>query len=84
MAASKNRAKTSAGKAAKTTFFIEGMDCASCVIPVKKSLTALKGVKDVNVNYVTQKAVVEYDPASATEDAMIAAVKKVGYSAQKL
>ena len=45
----------------KTTLPITGMTCASCVSHVEKVLRALDGVISVNVNLVTERAIVEYD-----------------------
>ncbi len=59
---------------------IEGMTCASCATRIERKLNRLDGVT-ASVNYATEKAAVEYDPAQVTPDALIDAVEEVGYSA---
>ena len=55
------------------------MTCASCVNRVEKALKSLKGVVDVNVNFATQRASVEYLPGEATDQGLEAAVQDAGY-----
>lgn len=65
----------------KKTFFIRGMHCASCVYSNEKALLAIKGVKKVNINLVTQQATIEID--REIDDKLIKeAIKKVGYQAE--
>ncbi|GAB3435986.1 hypothetical protein GCM10027517_05470 [Phycicoccus ginsengisoli] len=63
------------------SFTIEGMTCASCVGRVEKALGRVDGVELAQVNLATEVAVVTFDPAVATVDAMQAAVTKAGYRA---
>jgi P-type Cu+ transporter len=60
---------------------IEGMTCASCASRIERKLNKLDGVT-ASVNYATEKAAVEYDPAQVTPGALIDAVEQVGYSAR--
>jgi Cu+-exporting ATPase len=60
---------------------IEGMTCASCAARIERKLNKLEGVT-ASVNYATEKAAVEYDPAQVSPEALIEAVEQVGYSAQ--
>ena len=59
---------------------IEGMTCASCAARIERRLNKLDGVT-ASVNYATEKAAVEYDPARTTPEALVDAVEQVGYSA---
>ncbi|MFA5188427.1 MAG: heavy metal translocating P-type ATPase [Patescibacteria group bacterium] len=45
----------------KKTYFVQGMDCASCAINIEKKLNKVPGVKKAVVNYATEKAMVEAD-----------------------
>ncbi|MFM7445853.1 MAG: heavy metal translocating P-type ATPase [Tabrizicola sp.] len=56
---------------------IEGMTCASCAGRVERALKAVPGVTAARVNLATERAEVE---GSATPEALIGAVEKVGYS----
>ena len=57
---------------------IEGMTCASCAARIERKLNKLDGVT-ASVNYATEQAVVEYDPAQASPDTLVGAVEEVGY-----
>ncbi|MFH1882707.1 MAG: heavy metal translocating P-type ATPase [Planctomycetota bacterium] len=43
-------------KGEKMTISIKGMNCASCVLKIEKSLKAVKGVYDAKVNFASAKA----------------------------
>lgn len=43
----------------KKTYYVQGMDCASCAINIEKKLKKTPGVKNAVVNYATEKAMVE-------------------------
>jgi len=66
----------------KTSLSLSGMHCTSCAGLIEKALKKVDGVKDANVNFAAEKAVIIYDEARATKDALIAAVQKAGYKAQ--
>lgn len=61
------------------TLPIEGMTCASCVSRVEKSLSAIPGVSEANVNLATEAATVRADKGVAL-NALRAAVEKAGYT----
>lgn len=58
---------------------IEGMSCVSCAQTIEKSLQKIKGVKRANVNFATEKAVVEYDDQEVIIGHLLKAVEDVGY-----
>lgn len=60
---------------------IEGMTCASCVRRVERALLSISGVWEATVNLATERAAVRYDPAVASLDAMLRAVRAAGYEA---
>jgi P-type Cu+ transporter len=57
---------------------VTGMTCASCVMRVEKTLSAVPGVRNASVNLATEQASVDAD-ASVTADTLTAAVRKAGY-----
>ena len=63
-------------------YWVSGMTCSSCVAHVDKAVRSVPGVKDVNVNLLTQSMTVTYDGLSK-EKAVIKAVSKSGYSAKR-
>lgn len=58
---------------------VEGMTCASCVRHVEQALTGVDGVEQAEVNLVTGRARVTFDPSRASRDSMAAAVVDAGY-----
>lgn len=45
----------------KSTFIIEGMDCANCALKVEKELNKIEGIKQASINFFTNKLVIEFD-----------------------
>jgi len=63
----------------RASFDIGGITCAACVARIEKGLRELEGVRDVSVNFATEKAIVEYD-SGATDPARISErVRDLGY-----
>ena len=60
---------------------VEGMHCAGCVSRVEGVIRAVDGVSRVRVNLVTNQASVDFNPAEASQDDLIAAIGQGGYSA---
>jgi P-type Cu+ transporter len=60
---------------------VEGMTCASCAARIERRLNKLDGVT-ASVNYATERAAVEFDPAHVSPQALLEAVQDVGYSAR--
>ncbi|WP_083511437.1 heavy metal translocating P-type ATPase [Alicyclobacillus acidiphilus] len=65
----------------EATFAIEGMTCAACAARIEKVVGRVKGVKSVQVNLVSEKGKVAYLPGVTSEQDIIQAVEKAGYSA---
>ncbi|OEY04747.1 cation-transporting ATPase [Corynebacterium sp. BCW_4722] len=59
---------------------VTGMTCASCSSRVQRKLNKLDGV-EANVNFSTETAVVDYDPAQQDADSLIETVRAAGYDA---
>ena len=55
------------------------MHCATCAINIEETLKEIPGIKVANVSYASEKAMVRYDPAKATTDAMRKAIEELGY-----
>src|SRR5690348_12294024 len=68
----------------QATLAIAGMTCASCARRVEKGLAKLPGVAEVAVNLATERATIEYDPARASVDDLVAKVAATGYGATPL
>ncbi len=63
------------------TIPITGMTCANCALNIERSVKKLRGVKEANVNFATERAHVEYIPTITTIDDIIAAIEGAGYRA---
>jgi len=59
---------------------IEGMTCSSCANRIEKSLNELEGV-EASVNFATERAAIDFDPARAGAEELVEAVGRVGYTA---
>ncbi len=61
------------------TLAVENMYCAVCPYTVRASLEAVSGVKNVVVSFPDKTALVTYDDAKATLDALTTATTNAGY-----
>lgn len=60
---------------------ITGMHCSSCAAIIEKSIKKVSGVKEANVNFAAEKAVVVLDQAVSNKEEVVKAVEKAGYKA---
>lgn len=58
---------------------VEGMTCTGCENTIQKSVGSLPGVKTVKADHVAGNAVITYDSASVSMEAMTKAVTDKGY-----
>ena len=63
----------------KAELKISGMHCATCAVNIEESLSQIKDVSKVQVNFGTDTAHVEFDPAKVSLTDLEKAVKTVGY-----
>jgi mercuric ion binding protein len=61
---------------------VDKMHCGSCPLTVSKAIQNVKGVKSAKVDYKTQTAVVVFDDATVTVEAITAASTNAGYPAR--
>ncbi|MGI9951758.1 heavy metal translocating P-type ATPase [Moorellaceae bacterium AZ2] len=59
---------------------VEGMSCASCVAKVEKALKNIPGVQAVQVNLLTRKATVEYNPREVSVMDLVKTIQELGYN----
>ncbi len=65
----------------RKTFKIPDMTCSNCAMKLESLEDDLEGVKRVDASYHKLQMVVEYDETKLTEEQIIAAVEKKGYTA---
>lgn len=66
------------------TLQVDGMNCESCVGTLTSALQEVTGVASAKVVFEEKKAVVGYDPALVTPQAMLNVIAKLGYTAKLL
>jgi Cu+-exporting ATPase len=60
---------------------VTGMSCAACQVHVERALRETQGVNDAQVDLMRHRARIIYDPALASPDQLIDAVRDAGYDA---
>ena len=65
-------------------FTVTGMSCAACSANVEKAVGRLAGVETVQVNLLTKRMAVKYNPEAVDEHTIIQTVEKSGYGAFSL
>ena len=65
----------------ETTLRLEKIRCAACVWLNEQHLKRLPGVTDVQINYVTQRATVQFNPQIVQLSQLLHAVEQIGYAA---
>ena len=63
----------------KKTFIVRGMDCASCALTIEKALKGMPELESANVNYATEKAVIESNEAIDSGKIISKVKEKTGY-----
>ena len=62
-------------------FTVTGMSCAACSANVEKAVGRLNGVETVQVNLLTKRMAVKYNPEAVDEHTIIQTIEKSGYGA---
>ncbi|MFA5851394.1 MAG: heavy metal translocating P-type ATPase [Spirochaetales bacterium] len=63
------------------TLELKGMTCTACAAANERAVRKVPGVSEASVNFATETMKVSFDDASASVEAIKAAVKKAGYEA---
>lgn len=58
---------------------VEGMTCAACAARIEKSLNRLPSV-EAAVNFASERARVQYDPAGLSPEQIVECIRKTGYA----
>jgi len=65
----------------ETTLRLEKIRCAACVWLCEQHLRRMSGVKDVQINYVTQKVMVRFAPDKTSLARLLFEIERIGYEA---
>jgi copper chaperone CopZ len=57
------------------------MTCSNCAMKLESLEDTLEGVKEISASYHKLEMLIEYDETKLTEEQIVAAVKKKGYTA---
>jgi copper chaperone CopZ len=68
----------------KKIFRLSDMHCPNCAMRVEGIEDDLPGIKQVSASYQKGQMVVEFDESKVGDADIIAAVKKVGYTAEAM
>ena len=68
-----------AAGASTATLDVDHMDCSACPITVREALKMVPGVTSAKVDFKTKRAVVVFDSAKATPDALTKATADAGF-----
>ena len=63
----------------KELYPILGMECASCVKKIESVLNKTEGVINVDVNFASEKVLIEYDDEKISLTELANVLKKIGY-----
>lgn len=66
----------------KTILRSDELSCPSCVPKIEKALGALPGVEKAKVKFNSGKIEIEHDPAQASVEALVEAIRGTGYEAR--
>ncbi|MFH1821907.1 MAG: heavy metal translocating P-type ATPase [Methanobacteriota archaeon] len=64
----------------KAAIRISGMHCVSCAQTIEKALKSQAGVLNSNVNFATEKALVEYEETKVSLDQLGSTIRSTGYT----
>lgn len=61
------------------TLSVPGMNCDLCPLTIKKAISKVPGVASVEVSYEKKQAVITFDDAKTTVEALTKATANAGY-----
>jgi copper chaperone CopZ len=63
----------------KARFKVVGMYCTTCKPIVEKQLKGEQAIKNINIDYMTDSVIVEYDPVLITKEEIKKRLENSGY-----
>ncbi|AZI44704.1 cadmium-translocating P-type ATPase (plasmid) [Deinococcus psychrotolerans] len=70
----------SVSEASSLTYFVEGMDCASCVQKVERVVGRLPGTGEVKTSFTKQTLILELDEAQTPRQTLETHLRSLGYT----
>ncbi len=66
-------------KTAALVLPVTGMTCSACATRIEKALHRVTGIQKAEVNFATEKAAIEWDPATLSSAEITTAIEKTGF-----
>lgn len=63
----------------KIDFKTGGMHCINCENRIKETVLSIEGVKDIKVDYFTEKTTIEFDPTKTDFNNIMKTIRNIGY-----
>ena len=63
------------------SYKIQGMHCTSCAMTIDWEIEDVEGVEEASTSYAKALTSVTYDPSRASDEAILAAIKRAGFEA---
>jgi Cu+-exporting ATPase len=67
-------------KTEKALFIVVGMYCGTCKPIIEKQLKSDKAVKKIDIDYMTDRVIIEFDSSFITEEEIKDRLEKSGYN----
>jgi len=64
----------------KKNYEVEGMTCTACALAIERKLTKVPGVSRVNVNFASEKMLIDFDESTVSERNLSSEVADIGYT----
>lgn len=71
-----------AGATKTVSYRVKGFTCITCAIGLETMLRQQKGVKWAKATYPDALVVIQYDPSSVTEAALLGYITELGFTAE--
>lgn len=71
-------------KKTETVTFKVGMHCRNCVNKIQENIAFEKGVKDLKISLENKTVTITFDPSKTSADTLESAIRKLGYSVEKV
>ncbi|USP79236.1 putative copper-transporting ATPase HMA5 [Curvularia clavata] len=75
---------TATAHMATTTFKVEGMTCGACTSAIESGFQGVKGIGNVSISLVMERAVIQHDPEVITADEVKEIIEDRGFDAEVL
>jgi P-type Cu+ transporter len=77
-------AKTGNNPRQRVNLSLSGLHCGSCAGLIEKAVLKVPGVREANVNFAAEKAMVTYDETKVSVPELVKAIENAGYSAEEI